>query len=254
MPRLGFKKRPPKELRETNNRVILTWRKAKKNVFVAFFLDAFTIIVSALVLSLIIKTFLIRSFFIPSGSMLPTLEIDDRIVVNEMVPTLAPLHRGDIIVFKDPGGWLTADSPAPNTNLFVETWDQFLGVFGITAPDSSQHLIKRVIGLPGDHIVCCDASGKLSINGVTIDETSYLPPGADSGFKPFDVTVPADSYWVMGDNRENSEDSRYHTDLPSKGFVPKSVIVGQAFVITWPKARWTWLDSHSDVFKNIPNK
>ena len=254
MPRLGWRKRTPKEPSETNNKVILFWRKAKKNVFVAFVLDVFSVVGSALLLSLIIKTFLVRSFFIPSGSMLPALQIDDRIVVNELVPNITPIHRGDIIVFKDPGGWLTADSKAPSTNFWVEAWDQFLGVFGITAPDSSQHLVKRVIGIPGDHIVCCDATGKLEINGVAVDESVYLPEGVDNGFKPFDVTVPADSYWVMGDNRENSEDSRYHTDLPSKGFVPKSVVVGQAFVITWPKEHWTWLDSHSDVFKDVPNK
>lgn len=253
MPRLGWRKRPPKELRETSNEVILFWRRAKKNAFVAFFLDLFTIVVSALVLSLVIKTFLIRSFFIPSGSMLETLQIDDRIVVNELVPTIVPIHRGDIVVFKDPGGWLNADSPAPNGSFWVETWDQFLGVFGITAPDSSQHLVKRVIGIPGDHLVA-DGSGSLTINGVTVDESVYLPESVDSSVKAFDVTVPADSYWVMGDNRENSEDSRYHTDLPSKGFVPKSVIVGQAFVITWPKEHWVWLDSHSDVFKDVPNK
>ena len=249
----GLEKRPRKQPRETNNKLVLTWRKLKKNVFFAFFVDVFVIIGSALVLSLIIKTFLIRSFFIPSGSMLETLRIDDRIVVNQLVPALAPINRGDVVVFKDPGGWLTSIADAKTGNFWNDALDEVLGIFGLTAPDSSQHLVKRVIGIPGDHIVCCGESGKLSINGVEITEP-YLPKGVDPSFKNFDVVVPKDSYWVMGDNRADSEDSRYHADLPSKGFVAKRFIVGHAFVITWPQKHWTWLGSYPDVFKDVPNK
>ncbi|MCX8530622.1 MAG: signal peptidase I [Rhodoluna sp.] len=246
----GRKKRPPKELKETNNRVVVFWRKLKKNAFVAFILDIFVIVGSALLLSLIIKTFLIRSFFIPSGSMLETLQIQDRIVVNELVPSLIPVQRGDIVVFKDPGGWLTPVEMTKKTNFWTDTADEVLGVFGITAPDSAQHLIKRVIGLPGDHVSC--DGGKLIINGVPITEP-YVPKGVPPSTKKFDVTVPAGSYWVMGDNRSDSEDSRYHGDLPSKGFVAQKFIVGQAFVITWPQKHWTWLGNYPDVFKNVPN-
>lgn len=246
----GHTKRP-RALRETDNRVILGWRKAKKNVFVAFILDVFVIVGSALLLSLIIKTFLLRSFFIPSGSMLETLQINDRIVVNELVPTLVPIQRGEIVVFKDPGGWLTPVNMTKKTDFWTDTVDEVLGVFGITAPDSAQHLVKRVIGLPGDHVAC--DGGKITINGVPVTEP-YLPKGTAPSQKKFDVLVPKGSYWVMGDNRSNSEDSRYHGDLPSKGFVAQKFIVGQAFVITWPQKHWTWLGGYPDVFKNVPNK
>lgn len=247
----GPSKRSRKKLKETDNKVILFWRKLKKNVFVAFFLDVFVIIGSALLLSLVIKTFLIRSFFIPSGSMLDTLRIDDRIVVNELVPSLIAVERGDVVVFKDPGGWLSPIESNSSSNFWRDGVDEVLGVFGITAPDSAQHLVKRVIGLPGDHVVA--EGGKLSINGTPITET-YLAKGTNPSLKDFDVTVPRGSYWVMGDNRANSEDSRYHTDLPSKGFVAQKFVVGKAFVITWPAKHWTWLGNYPDVFKDVPIK
>ena len=248
----GLEKRPRKQLRETNNRVVLFWRKLKKNVFAAFIIDIFVIVGSALLLSLVIKTFLIRSFFIPSGSMLETLQINDRIVVNELVPSLIPVQRGDIVVFKDPGGWLTPIEDTKKTNFWTDTADEFLGVFGITAPDSSQHLVKRVIGIGGDHVVCCDVEGKITINGVQITEP-YIAKGSTPSLKEFDVTVPQDMFWVMGDNRGNSEDSRFHGNLPSKGFVPKASVVGRAFVLSWPFAHWKWLDNYPNVFKDVPN-
>ena len=246
-------KRPRKQLRETNNKVVLFWRRLKKNAFGAFFIDVFTIVGTALVLSLVIKTFLLRSFYIPSGSMESTLQINDRIVVNELVPNVIPVTRGDVVVFKDPGGWINTIAQVNKQNFWTTAVDEVLAVFGITAPDSEQHLVKRVIGIPGDHVVCCDAKGRLQINGVSINET-YLDKGVSPSEKKFDINVPADSYWVMGDNRSNSWDSRFHTDLPSKGFVTKRLIVGQAFVITWPQKHWTWLGNYPDVFKDVPNK
>lgn len=224
----------------------------KKNVVLAFLIDVASVFVSALILSLIIKTFLLRSFFIPSGSMLETLQIDDRIFVNELVPTLIAPERGDVIVFKDPGGWL-GEAPVEVTKPWLEqSVDFFLSAFGLIAPDSSQHLVKRIIGKPGDHVVCCSAAGKLEINGTEITEP-YVAPGSNPSDLKFDVTVPADSYWVMGDNRGNSEDSRYHGDLPGKGFVNRSFIVGRAFVVSSPIEHWKWLDNYPDVFKAVPN-
>ena len=224
----------------------------KKNIFLAFLIDILSVFGSALILSLIIKTFLLRSFFIPSGSMLETLQINDRIFVNELVPTLIAPERGDVVVFKDPGGWL-GEAPAEVSKPWLESSvDFFLSAFGLIAPDSSQHLVKRIIGKPGDHVVCCSPSGKLEINGVEITEP-YVAPGSNPSDTKFDVTVPADSYWVMGDNRGNSEDSRYHGDLPGKGFVNKSFIVGRAFVVSFPVKHWKWLDNYPDVFKAVPN-
>jgi signal peptidase I len=225
-------------------------RRKSTNVFIAFFLDLVVVIGAALVLSLLIKTFLIRSFFIPSGSMLETLQIDDRIIVNQLTPALYPIERGDIVVFKDPGGWLGPDVSEPTDPLVVSV-DWFLSAFGITAPDSKQHLVKRVIGTAGDNIVCCDADGKITVNGVAITEP-YLSSGQAPSTIEFDVEVPAGSLFVMGDNRGNSEDSRYHGDLPSKGFVSTEWVVGRAIVISWPFDNWTWLDNYPDVFKNVP--
>ena len=226
------------------------WQKARKNVFVGFFLDLVTILGTALVLSLILKTFLIRSFFIPSGSMLNTLQIDDRIIVNELVPNVVPIERGDVVVFKDPGGWLGPITPK-KTNFIVAAGEFVFSAFGFVAPDSDQHLVKRVIGVGGDHVVCCDASGKLQINGKSITEP-YLAKGTNPSDVKFDVTVPAGTIWVMGDNRGNSEDSRFHGDLPGKGFVSLKYVVGRAFVVSWPSKHWQWLGNFPDVFKAVP--
>lgn len=226
------------------------WRRFRKNIFVSFFIDLLVIAGTALVLSLLIKTFLIRSFFIPSGSMLETLQIDDRIIVNELVPDLVPINRGDVVVFKDPGGWL-GEIQTPELDPITAVTDWVLSAFGVTAPDSSQHLVKRVIGVSGDHVVCCDADGKITVNGSAISET-YLAPDKKPSDMNFDVTVPEGSIWVMGDNRDNSADSRFHEDLPSKGFVAKEFVVGRAFLVTWPFSNFTWLDNYSDVFKNVP--
>jgi signal peptidase I len=184
--------------------------------------------------------------------MMETLQIHDRIIVNELVPDLIPISRGDVIVFTDPGGWLYSAPVETPTNGFVATGEWFLSIFGLTAPDSSQHLVKRVIGVGGDHVVCCDAKGKLQINGKSITEPYVIADSKPSDLK-FDVVVPANSFWVMGDNRSNSEDSRYHTTLPGKGFVPKDAVVGRAFALSWPFERWTWLDNYPNVFKDVPN-
>ena len=226
-------------------------RRAQKNPFVAFFIDVISVVGAALVLSLFIKTFLLRSFFIPSGSMLETLQINDRIFVNELVPNVFAPERGDVVVFKDPGGWL-GTVEQPEKPILEQGVDFFLSAFGLTAPDSSQHLVKRIIGKPGDHVVCCSLSERITINGVEIIEP-YISPDSKPSTKRFDVIVPKDSYWVMGDNRGNSEDSRYHEDLPSKGFVNKKFIVGRAFVVSWPQAHWKWLDNYPNVFKSVPN-
>jgi signal peptidase I len=226
------------------------WSRFRKNIFVSFLIDLLVIVGTALVLSLLIKSFLVRSFFVPSGSMLSTLQIDDRIIVNELVPNVVPIERGDVVVFKDPGGWLGEVSTKKQTPFEVAS-EWFLSAFGVTAPDSSQHLVKRVIGIGGDHVVCCDAKGKLTINGHSIKEP-YLDKGVEASQIKFDVKVPEGSIWVMGDNRANSEDSRFHGDLPSKGFVGKQFIVGRAILISWPSSHWTWLDNFPDVFKDVP--
>jgi signal peptidase I len=221
-----------------------------QNPIFAFVVDVLGILVTALALSLLIKAFLIRSFFIPSESMRNTLQVGDRIIVNELVPNIVPLERGDVVVFRDPGGWL---GPIQTKAIpwYTQASDFVLSAFGITAPDSDVHLVKRVIGVAGDHVRCCNADHKITINGVPITE-SYVIKGANPSDVEFDVTVPANSFWVMGDNRDNSEDSRFHSDLPGKGFVGKQFVVGRAFLVTWPFSHFTWLDNYGDVFKNVP--
>lgn len=227
------------------------WFKVvRKNWFVAVLIDFLVIVGTAMVLSVAIKAFLIRSFYIPSGSMLETLQINDRIIVNVMAPDLMPIEHGDIVVFRDPGGWLGAITTEPKEPI-QELSDFVLGTFGITAPDSAEHLVKRVIGLPGDTVECCDPQGRLIINGVPIDEP-YIAPGSNPSDIEFKVVVPEGSYWVMGDNRGNSTDSRFHQDLPSKGFVDQSFVVGKAFVISWPVSNFEWLSNYPEVFSDIP--
>lgn len=218
-----------------------------------FLRDVAIIVVAAIVISFLIKTFLVRSFFIPSESMEDTLLVNDRILVNQLVPELAGVERGDVIVFTDPGGWLDPvySPPKDPVSGFFE-W--FGSLVGLTAPDSNDHLIKRVIGLPGDHIVCCNDFGSLSVNGVALDESPYvkLPSGISKVSRDdFEVTVPEGSLWVMGDNRWNSRDSRYNRDKPGDGFVPIDNVVGRAILISWPIDRWSWLDNYPLVFDGV---
>jgi len=225
-------------------------KRRRGNAVLLFLRDVAVIIVSAVVISFLIKTFLIRSFYIPSGSMEDTLLVNDRIIVNELVPQLVPVSRGDVVVFQDPGGWLRA-APTVEKNVLENVFEWLGSLIGLTSTDSDNHLIKRVIGLPGDTVACCNDFGRITVNGVPINETSYvkLPPGVVRVSRDdFSVTVPDNALWVMGDNRNDSLDSRYNRDKPGNGFVPMSDVVGRAFVISWPVSRWGWLDNYPLVF------
>ncbi len=215
-----------------------------------FLKDVLIIVVAALLISFVVKTFLFRSFYIPSESMMGTLHVNDRIIVNELVPDVFPLEHGDVVVFSDPGGWLTS-APRDAPDLLSGAVDLIASVVGFGGSDSEDHLVKRVIGLPGDTVECCDATGSLIVNGDPVDEPYIDLSGHDaaSGME-FTVTVPDGSLWVMGDNRYNSADSRYNQDKPGHGFVPLDMVVGRAIVISWPFNRWTWLDNFSSHFSN----
>jgi signal peptidase I len=228
-------------------------RRRKSRGVKLFVRDIVLIFVAAIIISIGIKAFLIRSFYIPSGSMEDTLQIDDRIIVNELVPNVVPVQHGDVVVFKDPGGWLPENPPATEPNGFVGAIDWVLSVVGLSAPDSNDHLIKRVIGLPGDKVSCCNAFGQMSVNGIPLVEPYLkLPAGVTkvSG-NDFSITVPKHGLWVMGDNRYDSRDSRFNLDTPSKGFVPMDDVVGRAFVISWPASHWTYLDNYPSVFSGV---
>ncbi|MBT2531639.1 signal peptidase I [Arthrobacter sp. ISL-48] len=207
-----------------------------------------TVVVIAVVLSFLIKTFLFRAFWIPSESMVNTLDIDDRIFVNLLVPEPFALSRGDVVVFRDTKGWLPA-AQAKSEGPFPWVQDGLIFV-GLLPDNSEQHLVKRVIGLPGDHVVCCDAGGKLTINGSAIDET-YVNRAEVPQIRNFDVVVPQGKVWVMGDNRNHSADSRSHLEY-NGGFIDLPDIEGKAAVIAWPLNRITALDNYPDVFRNVP--
>lgn len=128
--------------------------------------DLAVILLVALLVSFLVKTFLLRSFYIPSGSMKNTLQIDDRVIVNER----ATLHRGDVVVFRDPGGWLDAGASVERaTPASPSALSTVLSAVGLGA-GQGDYLIKRVIGLPGDHVQCCNALGQMEVNGVPIAE------------------------------------------------------------------------------------
>lgn len=207
-----------------------------------------TVVVIAVVLSFLIKTFLFRAFYIPSESMMNTLDVNDRIFVNLLVPEPIALQRGDVIVFRDTKNWLqpTAQKPAgPMTGV-----QNALTFVGLLPDNSEQHLVKRVIGLPGDHVICCDGSGRLSVNGTALDE-KYVNSAEVPQVRTFDVVVPAGKVWVMGDNRNHSADSRAHMET-NGGFIDIADIEGQAAVIAWPLDRITGLDNYPDVFRAVP--
>ena len=211
--------------------------------------DILIILVAALLVSFLVKTFLVRSFYIPSGSMQNTLMIDDRILVNELAPKLVPLSNGDVVVFEDPGGWL--QEPVSE----VTPLEAVLSTIGLAAADSSNHLIKRVIGLPGDTVACCDPFGHLTVNGVPLEEPYIVVPTTTSPAAPatFEAVVPDGMIWVMGDNRYNSKDSVWHRDEEGGGFVPIANVVGAAFLINWPTDRWTFLGNYPIVFREAAN-
>lgn len=214
--------------------------------FVGLIREIVLVLVIALGLSLLIKTFLVQAFFIPSQSMQETLTNGDRVLVSKLTPGPFDLKRGDIVVFRDPDHWLAA-SPAVSEGPLRDGIRNGLTFVGLLPAQSDEHLIKRVIGLPGDKVACCDAQGRLTVNGVPIDEP-YIFPGNEPSKDEFSVTVPAGHLWVMGDHRAASQDSRYHTP----GFVPVDDVVGRAFVLVWPFDRFTLLRNPGATFAGVP--
>ncbi|MHA7986867.1 signal peptidase I [Rathayibacter sp. CAU 1779] len=222
-------------------------KKSRQRSVKLFLRDLVIIFLVAILVSFLIKTFIVRSFYIPSGSMENTLQINDLIIVNELEPNVMPIQRGDVVVFTDPGGWLPPSTEKSTTNPI----EWVLSLVGLAAPDSDDHLVKRVIGLPGDKVTCCNALGQLSVNGSPLDEPYIkISPGeTDAASVHFDVTVPKGDLWVMGDNRWDSQDSSRNQNLPGKGFVPEKDVVGRAILISWPISHWTWLSNYPDVFR-----
>jgi signal peptidase I len=202
------------------------------------------LIIVALTIALVIKTFVVQPFFIPSSSMENTLLIGDKVLVNKLVYHFRSVQPGDIIVFNGVGSWNPALPPTkPTSDPLVRAYDATLkplfhsiaGLFG--TPVGQTDYIKRVIGVPGDDVACCTA-GLVTVNGVPLHESSYLFPGAAPSQIRFNKIVPPGRLWVMGDNRQVSDDSRLRQFDPGGGTIPISQVVGRAFVIVWPPSRW----------------
>jgi len=187
----------------------------------------------ALGLALLIKTFLVQAFYIPSGSMQNTLQPGDRVLVSKLTYRFRDIQRGDIVVFNGVDSFTPEVSIKPPGDAVGKVADWLGRTFGFAPPDE-RDFVKRVIGVAGDHVVCCDARGRMTVNGVALDESAYLYPGNNPSDTPFDVIVPQGKLWVMGDHRAASSDSRAHLGDPGGGFVPTDRVIGRAFVIVWP--------------------
>jgi signal peptidase I len=208
---------------------------ARKNK--AFWRELVTIVVAAAVLTLLVKAFIVQVYRIPSASMENTLLIGDRVLVNKLVYHFRGIDRGDIIVFSGQGSW-GPDAPPPSSDPAVRVFDDVLSGLGLHTDQT--YYIKRVIGLPGDHVACCTSQDQVTVNGVALNEASYVAPGGIQAQNddPFSVTVPAGYVWVEGDNRGDSADSRLHQGDPGGGAIPINQIVGRAFFKIWPPSQF----------------
>jgi signal peptidase I len=203
------------------------------------------LVILALLVSLLIKSFLVQFFYIPSGSMENTLQIRDRVAVNRIPFIGNHVSRGDVIVFRDPAGWLPeADSDSGNrvTNAIREG----LVIVGVVPNPAKQYLVKRVIGVAGDKVVAKDQV--LTINGKPTDEP-YIFAGNTPSDTDFNITVPEGKVWVMGDHRGASADSRFHQDDVNNGMVPVEKITGRVVATIWPFERVGFISSQDPLSK-----
>lgn len=239
-------------------------RKKTPKRSIPLWAETIVLLLIALVLAVVIKQFFVQAFYVPSGSMEPGLVPNDRILVQKWSYWMGSPQRGDIVVFADPGNWLPEEEARSSSNFLTSA----LGDIGLYPVGG--HLVKRVIGTAGDHVTCDPAqnNGKLMVNGVAINESSYLPTLKDTQIVPngtdglrmpdaapcqlaFSVIVPAGRIWVMGDNRGDSSDSRFHMNDPGCGTVPVKDVVGKVFSVVWPLSHMT-IVHRPDAFDKVP--
>lgn len=200
-----------------------------------FWVEAVVLLVIAAAIAVGVHSFLFQAFFIPSGSMENTLLKGDRVIVNRLSYKVGHVQRGQIVVFSGVDSWTPEGSVTQPSNPVLREFSKVGSYLGF-APSGEQDFIKRVIGIPGDHVVCCNVQGQITVNGVALKE-HYLYPGSDNRTLPFDIVVPPGRLWVEGDHRNDSADSRSHTGLPGGGTIPINKVIGRAFVIVWPFSR-----------------
>jgi signal peptidase I len=219
-------------------------------------LESILLLVLALGLAILIKAVLVQAFFIPSESMEPGLVNNDRILVEKVSYWFGGTpQRGDVVVFKDPGDWLPADEDVSPPNALAGLMAK-VGLY-----PSGGHLVKRVIGVAGDVIHCCDSEGRISVNGVPLNEKSYARVDGGACYGPMiscrwtTKRVPPGEIFVMGDNRDHSADSSYHmckTCTAGDEFVPVDLVVGKVFVVLWPHNHFRWVHRPA-TFANVPD-
>jgi signal peptidase I len=198
------------------------------------------LILVTLAIAAVIRTFLVQPFYIPSGSMENTLQIGDRVLVDKLSYRFHDIRRGDIVVFNGLDSFTPEVQVGEPANPVARGLRNVAAAVGV-APPGEKDFIKRVIGVPGDHVRCCDAGGRVTVNGKPLDESAYLFPGNAPSDSVFDVKVPEGRLWVMGDHRASSADSRAHLGDPGGGTVPEDKVIGRAFSVVWPPRSMTGL-------------
>jgi signal peptidase I len=206
-----------------------------------FIVELPVLVVVSLAVTLLVRTFLVQPFYIPSGSMEDTLQVGDRVLVNKLAYRFGEIDRGDVVVFDGVDSFsaqVVVEEPASLLGRALQPLAQLLGL----AP-AGKDFIKRVVGVGGDRVVCCDEQGRITVNGVALDEEPYLFPDDQASLTEFDVEVPAGRLWLMGDHRSSSQDSRSLLGSPGGGMVPEDHVVGEAFSVVWPLDHLGWLSN-----------